>query len=482
MKLTINKASRRAGVRRATNCRKRDAGKLSRETDEDGNPVTDLAELARLYPHAFIDPGHRQDISPTSDPGQDETANDVQKCIITTSRSGAWRSAMWATLALFLAAARRAMPGKERLFPERRIEIDIRARTFALALPWQRQILVLFLLLAGAAGVGRISINDISCRAQLHARRVETLKAAAANATLRGYAARLRLRLARTRRQLARMQALIAARELAAEAVRARLASVEQHLQSLQAAQAAAPAPNASAPAVQAQRGQIALSAPANPHAGKRLQRLAEAIHAQAPDISAQAILTAINAYFHVKQRHLTDKPLVTIVDYSLPSTNRRLAVADMQTGKVLFYTYVAQGKGSGLKYATHFSNEPGTDASSLGVYLTGDTYYGKHGYSLRLHGLDPEFNGAAYRRDIVIHSAWYVSKTFAQKHGYIGRSWGCFALSPTVESAIVRLIRGDTVLVGYYPDPKWLHSSPFLNGLPTASMQKFTVTPAGAS
>jgi hypothetical protein len=205
-------------------------------------------------------------------------------------------------------------------------------------------------------------------------------------------------------------------------------------------------------------------AAHAGPGVGERLEHLAATIHAQAPNISTQAVVTAIDAYVQVKRQHLTDKPLVTIVDYSVPSNRRRLAVADVHSGKVLFYTYVAHGKGSGLNYATRFSNKPGTDASSLGVYLTGDTYYGDHGYSLRLRGLDPAFNGAAYSRDIVIHSAWYVSKAFARDHGRLGRSWGCFALSRRVEGAIVNLIRGSTVLVGYYPDPAWLHSSPILN------------------
>ena len=206
-------------------------------------------------------------------------------------------------------------------------------------------------------------------------------------------------------------------------------------------------------------------AAGASLHVPGPLEHVAQAIHAQAPNISLRAIVTAIDAYEHVRLRHLTDKPLVTIVDYSLPSARRRMAVANVRTGRVLFYTYVAHGKGSGLDYATRFSNTPGTDASSLGVYLTGHTYYGEHGYSLRLHGLDPHFNSAAYRRDIVVHSAWYVSRTFAQEHGRLGRSWGCFALSRRVESAIVRLIRAGTVLVGYYPDAKWLHSSPFLHG-----------------
>ena len=211
--------------------------------------------------------------------------------------------------------------------------------------------------------------------------------------------------------------------------------------------------------------GLLGTPAPAATLTGPNLQHLAEVIHAQAANISTRAILTALTAYEHVASAHLTDKPLLTIVDYALSSAKRRLAVADVRTGKVLFYTYVAHGKGSGTTYATHFSNQPGTDASSLGVYLTGQTYYGEHGYSLRLQGLDPGFNSEAYRRDIVVHSAWYVSKNFARDHGRMGRSWGCFALSPKVESAIVQVIQGHTVLVGYYPDAKWLADSPFLGG-----------------
>lgn len=190
---------------------------------------------------------------------------------------------------------------------------------------------------------------------------------------------------------------------------------------------------------------------------------LADTIHAEAPNLSLRAISTAITAYQAAKRRHLTDKPLVTIVDYSVPSAKKRLAVVEVPTGKVLFYTYVAHGKGSGLDFATHFSNVPGTDTSSLGVYLTGETYYGDHGYALRLQGLDPGFNSAAYRRAIVIHSASYVSESFARNHGRMGRSWGCFALGGDVERAIVRLIRGRTILVGYYPDAQWLRSSAFL-------------------
>lgn len=208
----------------------------------------------------------------------------------------------------------------------------------------------------------------------------------------------------------------------------------------------------------------FAMSAHAAGPSEKHIRRLAHTLHAQAPNISTRVMTKAIRAYYHVRQRHITDKPVVTVADYSLPSTKKRLAVLDLRSTKVLFYTYVAHGKGSGDKYATHFSNKPGTEASSLGVYLTGKTYYGKHGYSLRLKGLNPRFNSAAYRRDIVVHSAWYVNRAFARKHGRMGRSWGCFALSKKVEADIVKRIRDGTVLLAYYPDPKWLHSSPFLH------------------
>lgn len=206
----------------------------------------------------------------------------------------------------------------------------------------------------------------------------------------------------------------------------------------------------------------IALSAHAGSLSEKGLKKLAETLHVQAPNISTKVITKAIQAYKNAKHRGLVDKDIITVVDYSLPSAKKRLAVVNLNKAKVLYYTYVAHGKGSGLKYATHFSNRPGTEASSLGIYRTAQTYYGKHGYSLRLKGLNPEFNGAAYRRDIVVHSAWYVSQAFADKYGRMGRSWGCFALSKKVEKSVVNVIRGGTMLMAYYPDPQWLSTSPF--------------------
>ena len=123
----------------------------------------------------------------------------------------------------------------------------------------------------------------------------------------------------------------------------------------------------------------------------------------------------------------------------------------------------MAHGKGSGSVKSTHFSNSSRTYASSIGVFLTGSTYNGKHGFSLKLRGLEPQFNGKAFKRAIVFHQAWYVSDEFVKKHGYVGRSWGCFALSKTVSRQVIQTIKSGTVVFAYYPDQKWLHSSEFL-------------------
>lgn len=184
----------------------------------------------------------------------------------------------------------------------------------------------------------------------------------------------------------------------------------------------------------------------------------------QAPTLKVSVLQTAMRAYQKACKMGLNTQGILSIIDYSLPSTEKRLWVIDLNQNKVLDYTLVANGKGSGTKYATHFSNRPITFASSIGVYLTGNTYYGAHGYSLRLHGLEPGFNDHAYFRSIVMHSAWYVSEDFIKYHGYLGRSWGCPAISKDVARKIIGEIKDGSLLVAYYPDPKWLSQSKFLN------------------
>ena len=154
---------------------------------------------------------------------------------------------------------------------------------------------------------------------------------------------------------------------------------------------------------------------------------------------------------------------VLTVIDYSLPSTERRLWVIDLDQGAVLFHEYVAHGQGSGDNYAFAFSNAPGSHQSSLGLFRTADTYWGRHGRSLRLAGLEWGVNDRAEERAIVIHGAPYVSEGFVAEHGRLGRSWGCPALPLGVHDAVIDRIRGGTAVFAYYPDPDWLADSAFL-------------------
>jgi hypothetical protein len=156
------------------------------------------------------------------------------------------------------------------------------------------------------------------------------------------------------------------------------------------------------------------------------------------------------------------------VIDYSKPSTAKRLWVFDLRSRALLYEELVAHGRGSGDDFATAFSNDPQSHQSSLGLFETAETYSGKNGYSLRLKGLDPGFNDKALARAIVIHGAPYVSQEFARSRGRLGRSWGCPALREPVAHEIIDRIKGNGLLFAYYPDRKWLRSSRFLSSCST--------------
>lgn len=156
--------------------------------------------------------------------------------------------------------------------------------------------------------------------------------------------------------------------------------------------------------------------------------------------------------------------PTLTVIDYSLPSTDPRLWVFDMRSGALMFKELVAHGKGTGDNMAEHFSDDMNSHQSSLGLFVARDTYVGHNGYSLRLDGLEPGFNSRAMDRAIVMHGAAYVNADFAAKQGRLGRSWGCPALSQAVAHKVIDTVRGGGVVFSYYPDQKWLKTSHFLN------------------
>ena len=158
------------------------------------------------------------------------------------------------------------------------------------------------------------------------------------------------------------------------------------------------------------------------------------------------------------------EKGIITICDMSLASTENRLWIIDLIKKKVLVNTYVAHGQGSGDDVATSFSNEENSHKSSLGFYVTGDTYDGEHGTSLRLAGMDAGFNDAAYDRGIVVHGAKYVGNKFISNNQRLGRSWGCPAVPAQLSLAIINIIKEGTCLFMYYPEHKYLETAYWLN------------------
>lgn len=168
-------------------------------------------------------------------------------------------------------------------------------------------------------------------------------------------------------------------------------------------------------------------------------------------------------AYQKALTKGVTQKPFLTVIDYSKPSTEKRLWTFDLRNGKTLFNTWVAHGKNSGGLRANTFSNAPGSRQSSIGVFVTDQTYFGKNGYSLKLRGLEKGINDNALSRAIVVHGARYVNPDNIRKYGQIGRSWGCPAVGAKLAKPLIDTIKNKTLVFAYYPNRKWLSLSQFL-------------------
>ncbi len=164
-----------------------------------------------------------------------------------------------------------------------------------------------------------------------------------------------------------------------------------------------------------------------------------------------EALEAAMRAYDRAQREGRIAHPgLLTLIDYTRPSLDRRLWVIDMESGAVLFNELVAHGRGSGDNVATAFSNDDNSHMSSLGLFVTRDAYVGHNGYSLRLDGLDAGLNDHALARAIVIHGAAYVSDVVAKQIGRLGRSWGCPAVRPEVARTLIDTIKNGTVVFAY--------------------------------
>jgi hypothetical protein len=186
---------------------------------------------------------------------------------------------------------------------------------------------------------------------------------------------------------------------------------------------------------------------------------------AEASGISAEVLGLALGAVRCAVSSGDIELPrTLTVIDYSLPSVEKRLWVFDVATGDVLFKELVAHGRNTGENMATRFSDTPESRQSSIGLFVARSTYVGGNGYSLRLDGLEPGFNARARERAIVMHGAPYVDASLARTQGRIGRSWGCPALREAVARNVIDTVRGGGVIFSYYPDAKWLSTSRFLN------------------
>ena len=213
--------------------------------------------------------------------------------------------------------------------------------------------------------------------------------------------------------------------------------------------------------------GQISVASlpdlPFEPNPGKL--ELYSVIFIEENKPSPAAFLIGLEGMSILVQDHkLKNDSIFTLIDYTLPSSTRRLWVIDVKNKKVLFNTLVAHGKNSGLITPTDFSNTPNTNKSSQGFFITGETYYGKHGYSLRLDGIEAGINDKARSRAIVIHSAEYATIDFINNYGRLGRSFGCPALPPKKSPLVIDTIKEKSCLFIYTPDSKYPGKSLVLN------------------
>lgn len=180
---------------------------------------------------------------------------------------------------------------------------------------------------------------------------------------------------------------------------------------------------------------------------------------------SLTSFSNGILGYTKLEKENKVEKQILTIVDFSLPSTEKRMWVLDMASNKVLFHTYVAHGTNTGGNMATAFSNTPNSLQSSLGFYVTAETYYGRNGLSLFIDGMEKGFNSNARDRYVVIHGADYANPDFIKRNGRLGRSYGCPAVPTALTQDIIDTIKGQSVLFVYHTDENYVKKSRYLNG-----------------
>ena len=193
---------------------------------------------------------------------------------------------------------------------------------------------------------------------------------------------------------------------------------------------------------------------------------LYEQINLKEAGLTKKAFEYALKGYYYMLEHHWLSKTnIISICDLSQSSRNKRLYVLDLEQKTVLVNTYVAHGRNSGLEYARSFSNNPSSHKTSLGFYVTQETYFGANGLSLKIRGMENGFNDRATGRNIVVHGSEYVGPDFLQMNGVSGRSYGCPAIPAAESPEIIDLIKEGSCLFIYHPTKRYIMRSKILNG-----------------
>jgi hypothetical protein len=194
------------------------------------------------------------------------------------------------------------------------------------------------------------------------------------------------------------------------------------------------------------------------------LRNLYEKIRLDSYDLDYEVFRLGMMGYYSLdREGALNKQGLITIINFARPSTEKRFYTIDLKNKEVKYHTYVAHGRNTGENLATEFSNTPHSNQSSLGFFVTGETYVGSKGYSMRLDGKEKSFNDKARSRAVVIHAADYATESWIKRYGRLGRSQGCPALPPDLSREVINTIKDKTAIFTYYPDKNYLNASRYL-------------------
>lgn len=208
----------------------------------------------------------------------------------------------------------------------------------------------------------------------------------------------------------------------------------------------------------------VAITVGALPASASSSPRLLADLADLAPTLDREVLQRAVAAMECALDKGVGAAERLAVIDFSLPSSEQRLWIFDLKGRELLLHDLVAHGQGSGQNLASQFSNVTGSHQSSIGLFRTSESYYGRHGYSLRMDGLEEGVNDRARNRAIVIHGADYVDPAWIDRQGRIGRSQGCPAVRREVAEQVVDTLKDGQFLFSWYPDPEWLASSSYLN------------------